>query len=304
MAGCTALVTGASGFIGSHLCQRLVQIGATIHTVSRQHHTGAVPGWCWWQGDLADLATVRDILHRSKPDVVFHLASHVSGAREREAVLPTFHSNLMSTVNLLTVASEIGCRRFILAGSMEEPDATTPDAVPCSPYAAAKWAGSAYARMFHALYQLPVVILRIFMVYGPAQRDLRKLIPYVTLSLLRGEPPRLSSGQRQVDWIYIDDVVDGILAAAQAPAIEGGTLEIGSGTLVSVRAVVEQLVDLITPGGAVPFGALPERPLEQVRVAGTAATYAKLGWQPTTPLPAGLHRTVAWYAQQLRDATL
>jgi nucleoside-diphosphate-sugar epimerase len=187
---------------------------------------------------------------------------------------------------------------------MEEPDVTTPDAIPCSPYAAAKWAGSAYARMFHALYQFPVVILRIFMVYGPAQPDLRKLVPYVTLSLLRGETPKLSSGQRQVDWVYIDDVVDGLIAAAQAPGIEGNTLEIGSGTLVSIREVVEQLRRLIAPQAVLPFGTLPERPLEQVRMADTAATYAKLGLQPATPLPIGLQRTVTWYARQLRHATL
>jgi nucleoside-diphosphate-sugar epimerase len=91
----------------------------------------------------------------------------------------------------------------------------------CSPYAAAKFAASAYGRMFHALYHTPVTILRLFMVYGPGQQDLRKLVPYVTLALLKGEMPRVSSGVREVDRIYVDDVAAGYLAAATATGVEG-----------------------------------------------------------------------------------
>jgi len=299
--GDKVLVTGASGFIGSHLCQRLASLGSEIHAISRSNFTGELPDYSWLQADLIDFARVHALLCDIKPQVIFHLASHVMGSRDREAVLPTFHSNLMSTVNLLTAASEVGCRRFILAGSLEEPDAGTPEAIPSSPYAVAKWASSAYTRMFHALYQLPTVILRIFMVYGPAQRDILKVIPYTALSLLRGEEPKLTSGQRQIDWIYVDDVVDGLIAAAQASGIEGRTLDIGSGALVSIRAVVQHLVHLIDPQAKLHFGAVPERPLEQVRVADIAKTYSQLGWQPTTSLQAGLQRTVAWYAERLQD---
>jgi UDP-glucose 4-epimerase len=99
--------------------------------------------------------------------------------------------------------------------------------VPCSPYAAAKWSVSGYARMFRALYQIPVVIAKIFMVYGSGQTDHTKLIPYVILSLLRGEAPRLSSGVRLVDWIFVDDVVDGLIGCAQTHGIDGRTVEFG-----------------------------------------------------------------------------
>ncbi len=88
--------------------------------------------------------------------------------------------------------------------------------VPGSPYAAAKTAVASYGRMFHALYGLPIVHLRVFMVYGPGPQDITKLVPYVTGCLLRGEPPRLSSGTREIDWIYIDDVVEAFVAAAHA----------------------------------------------------------------------------------------
>jgi nucleoside-diphosphate-sugar epimerase len=155
--------------------------------------------------------------------------------------------------------------------------------------------------MFHALYQLPVVILRVFMVYGPGQQDLRKLIPYVILSLLQGEAPKLSSGQRQIDWIYVEDVVAAFFAAAQVANIEGSTIDVGSGTLVSIETIVEQLVQLINPQVRPLFGALVDRPLEQVKVANVVKAYAMMKWQPVTSLEVGLQRAVDWYAQRLSN---
>lgn len=296
------LITGASGFLGSHLCSCLCRNGAEVHAVSRllrATHTSCLQ---WWQGDLGDIATVRSLLCTIKPEVIFHLSGHVTGARNLELVLSTFDSLLMSTVNLLTVATEIGCSRIVLLGSLEEPEPCHTDAAPSSPYAAAKWASSAYGRMFHELYQVPVVIARPFMTYGPGQ-DMRKIIPSVTLSLLQGQAPKLSSGQRQVDWIYVDDVVDGLLAAAQVSNVEGCTVDLGSGILIPIHAVVQQLINLVGSQVDPLFGALPDRPLEQVRVANTAYSYAKLGWQPVTSLERGLELTVGWYRRQLKFLT-
>ncbi len=291
------LVTGASGFIGSHLCRRLYHGDIEVHAVSRRKPPDDQTPINWWQGDLAELETVQNLLTELKPDVIFHLASHVVGAREVNLVMPTFYSNLMSTVNLLTVAEQIGCRRIVLSGSLEEPAQDDHEAIPCSPYAAAKWAGSAYARMFHALYHLPVVILRVFMVYGPGERHLQKLVPHVILALLRGESPKLSSGKREVDWVYVEDVVEGFLAAGQAEDVGGQTIDIGSGALVSIRTVVGHLNRMINSQIEPCFNALPDRPFEQVRVADIAKTQAMIGWKPKTTLEEGLRRTVHWYKQ-------
>jgi UDP-glucose 4-epimerase len=298
------LVTGGSGFIGSHLCRRLRRDGAEVHAISRAQHASDGNGLYWWQVDLAEAEEIQKLVRTIKPDVIFHLASHVAGARELDLVIPTFRSNLMSTVNLLTAISEMGCRRIVLAGSMEEPELESAQAIPSSPYAAAKWASSAYARMFHALYQLPVVILRVFMVYGPGQWDVRKLIPYVILSLLRGEAPKLTSGERQIDWVYVEDVIEGLLAAARSPHVEGYTIDIGSGELVPIQTIVEHLVCLINPQIQPLFGTVPNRPLEQIRVANTENAAALMGWEPVTSLEDGLKRTVDWYAQRLRENAL
>ncbi len=295
------LVTGASGFIGKHLCARLIGEGAAVHAVSRRSEPSASAGLNWWKCDVTDVDQVRSLFAETRPEVIYHLASFVSGSRDLEAVLPTFHSNLVSTVNLLALATELGCRRIVLAGSMEEPRPDEKAAVPGSPYAAAKMAGSAYARMFHALYRTPVVIAKIFMVYGPGQGDLRKLVPYVTLSLLRGEAPKLSSGTRPVDWIYVDDVVEGLLASASAPGLEGETVELGSGSMATVREVVEMLVGLNGSRVQPVFGGIEDRPFEQVRTADIAATYAQMSWRPETGLEEGLRQTVEWYGRRYPD---
>jgi nucleoside-diphosphate-sugar epimerase len=304
ISGKKVLVTGASGFIGTHLCNKLFNSGAEIHGVSRIEHSDDENNICWWQGDMADIKIARRILSDIKPDIIFHLASHVAGSRSLELVLPTFHSNLTTTVNILNVATDLMCSKIIITGSLEEPEPGDPGAIPSSPYAVAKWAGSAYARMFHALYKTPVVLARLFMVYGPGQKDLRKLVPYVTLALLRKEVPELSSGQRLVDWIYVEDVVDGLIAIAQASNGEGCTVDLGSGSLVPIRTVVQLIASMVDSEVVPAFGALPDRPMEQVKVAHTEKTYSLIGWKPETSLEKGLERTVDWYRDQLRTQKL
>lgn len=293
------LVTGASGFIGSCLCQKLLSMGAEVHGVSRTLQPKGSKNLYWWQGDLADITTVRELLTKIKPGYIFHLASCVSGSRDLGLVLPTLHSNLISTVNVLTASTETGCSRIILIGSLEEPDSGCAEVIPSSPYAAGKWCSSAYARMFYALYQTPVVNVRLFMVYGPGQKDLLKLIPYVTLSLLRDNAPKISSGKRQVDWIYVDDVVEGLLLILQSPGIEGHTVDLGSGVLVPVRTVVEKIAKIVNSKANPLFGAISERQMEQNRVAQIKNTQRIIGWKPTTSLEKGLENTVNWYKENL-----
>lgn len=293
---CKVMITGASGFLGSHLCRHLSMKEGEVHAVSRSKRDRQKDGPIWWQSDLEDIGSVRRLLEIVKPDVIFHLSGLVSGIQDRDLVLPTFHSLLTSTVNLLTVATELGCRRIVLAGSLNEPPDHA-ECIPSSPYAAAKWAGSGYGRMFHALYGTPVVIVRTFMTYGPGQES-RKLVPTVALSLLRGESPQLSSGQWEADWIYVDDVVEGFLAAAQVSKIEGATVDLGSGMLVTVRELVERLVEVVGGGAQPQFGILPDRIMEPARRAEVGRTFEILGWKPKVSLESGLQQTVEWYRAQ------
>ncbi len=296
------LVTGASGYIGPHLCHRLCKSDVEVHAIYRTKYFSEEKGLKWWQCDLTDLEAVQTLFTRIKPDVIFHMAGHAAGGRDLELVMPTFKSNLITTVNLLTVATEIGCHRIILPGSLEEPDSVSPEVIPSSPYAASKWASSAYARMFHKLYKTPVVILRVFMAYGPGKQNPLKLVPYVIKSLFNGQAPKLSSGHRQIDWVYIEDVIDGLISAAQIASVEGCSIDIGSGTSVTTRIFVENLAKLIDPNIKPIFGVLPDRSMEQVQVANIVDAYAKISWRPKTSLENGLKNTVDWYREQLKKA--
>jgi UDP-glucose 4-epimerase len=289
------LVTGGSGFLGSHLCRRLVECGAEVHATSRVERAQGEQGPRWRQADLADIGVARRLLSEVQPDIVYHLAGSVTAVPGEEFVLPTFHSLLTSTVNLLAAVTEIGCRRLILCGSLNEPQAQRGEVIPSSPYAAAKWAASGYGRMFQALYGTPTVILRTYMTYGPGQ-DRKKLIPATIGSLLKGVPPQLASGLWQADWIYVDDVIEGFLAAAQRPNLEGWTLDLGSGQLRTVRSIVEQIVTTMRSSVQPQLGVLPDRPFAPQCVANTEESLEKLGWQASTTFETGLLRTVEWYS--------
>ncbi|MDF5755027.1 NAD-dependent epimerase/dehydratase family protein [Spongiactinospora sp. TRM90649] len=298
--GKRVLVTGATGFVGGRLAARLGSLDAEVHAVSRRPQPQA-SGEVWHTADLTDPEAAGNLIRSARPDVLFHLASEVSGTRDANAVLPTLHANLGAAVNLLTaVATTRPGTRVVLAGSVEE--SREGDATPCSPYAAAKTAATSYARMFHGLWGVPVSVLRVAMVYGPGNDEPRRLVPYVTRALLRGEDPALSSGTRLIDWVYVEDVVDAFLAAAAAEKAAGGVFDVGAGERVSIRETVERLARIVGGSGRPNFGALPDRPLDNPQIADIASAEEVLGWSPATPLGDGLRATVAWYADRSRDA--
>jgi UDP-glucose 4-epimerase len=302
LSGRRLLVTGASGFIGTRLCARATELGATVHGVSRRRPDE--PGDVRWEtADLTDEHAAHALVERVRPDFVVHLASTVTGSRDIDLVLPMLRSNLVAAVSVMLACQTSGVSRVILAGSMEEPDMGDPSAVPQSPYAAAKWAALVYARHLHALYNLPVVHLRVYMVYGPGQLDLRKFVPYVTVSLLRGESPQLTSGRREIDWVYVDDVVEAFLRAAVAPGAEGTSLDVGTGELVTAHEVALRLRALVGGDAEPEFGASPDRPLERVRAADPRPAAASIGWQPRVALDEGLGRSVAFYRRWLEVST-
>ncbi|MGH3694111.1 MAG: NAD-dependent epimerase/dehydratase family protein [Pseudonocardiaceae bacterium] len=297
--GRPVLVTGATGFLGARLVERLVAGGAQVYAV-RRHGTPSQDKSIqdksirWAHLDLADATATADLIASIRPVVVFHLAGEVTGAREVDLVLPVFRNTLHSTVNVLTAVAGHGRGRVVLAGSLEEAGIGEEGTPPSSPYAVAKWAATAYAAMFRALWASEIVTLRISMAYGPGQHDRRKLVPYVIDSLLQGRAPRLTSGTRRVDWVYVDDVVEAFLAAAATPDASA-VMDIGSGSSTSIGDVVRMIANILDVDVEPDFGALPDRPHDRDRLADLTAARTLLGWKPTVGLPEGLSATVNWY---------
>lgn len=153
--------------------------------------------------------------------------------------------------------------------------------------------------MFHELYALPVVIVRLFMTYGPGQAP-EKLIPSVILSLAGGVAPKLSRGNFRGDWIYIDDAIDGIISAESSGKF-GKTIDIGTGVVSSIKDVVAITSEIIGTKTAPIWGAIPDRPNENEVAAHTVRTAKLIGWQAKTPLEAGLKKAVDWYVKEPPD---
>jgi UDP-glucose 4-epimerase len=285
-----ALVTGATGFIGAHLCVLLARRGWDVHRVSRAAAPPDGPGRPW-QADLSRATPIDEIMAAVRPDVVVHLAAKVTGVRAPEVVVPVFRDTTASTVHVLSAAQAVGVRRVVLAGSMEEPEGD-----PQSPYAAAKQAATAFAGLYRRAYGMQVVHLRIHMVYGPAQPDRGKLVPSVVASLLAGAPPQVSSGVRRVDWIHVDDVCEALVAAMTVDPAPGDPVDVGTGVRTSVREVVETLTRLSGAGVEPVFGAVADRPQEvEPRADVEAAAAALGGWRAALPLEVGLADTLDWH---------
>ena len=294
------LVTGATGFLGYHLCKTLVALGTEVYGLSRSADTTRLPeDVAPVSADLRQFDATQSAVADIKADFIFHLAGVVIVRRDSELILPTLHGNLIGTVHILLSALHTGCSRLLLVGSSEEPTGDEAPAIPTSPYAAAKMAASSYGRMFHCLYGLPVVIVKPFLTYGPRQSD-TKLVPYTILSLLRRESPQFSSGKRVCDVIYVDDVVQGMLRTAAVSGFPNGQgLDLGSGKAVTVRQIVETIHDLIGSNIQLNFGALPDRAAEMSLIADMERTRELLNWRPAWSLQDGLKKTIEWYRHRL-----
>src|SRR5262245_38397591 len=137
--GTKVLVTGAAGFIGWHVCRRLSAFDLELHATSRRELPRVAGEPIWWHADVADHAGASRIFYAVKPDIVVHLAGLTGARTDLDLVLPAYHSLATSTVNVLVLASERGCRRVVLFGSLNEPLPGLRAPIPNSPYAAAKW---------------------------------------------------------------------------------------------------------------------------------------------------------------------
>jgi nucleoside-diphosphate-sugar epimerase len=295
--GKNILVVGANGFLGRPLTNRLAAAGATICAVCRNPPKAGAENIFWWRADVADANRVKEIFSSFHPAVVFHLTSDSQGGRSLSLIPSSLRNDVIATVNVLhgAASADAMVERFVMAGSLEEPDGVEPTAV--SPYAAAKWATSGYGRMFRQLYGLDVRIVRPMMTFGPGQKEL-KLVPSTILSLLKDQHTKTGSGSRLVDWVYVDDVVEGLIAAACVPDLPCA-VDLGSGVLVSVADVAREIARQLGREHLLEIGDGARRE-EIVRVADVDKARRLLGFTATTTLPEGIARTIAFHTDPVR----
>lgn len=310
------LVTGAAGFIGSSLVDRLLADGHQVVGVDNLS-TGSASNLEQagrWRGPAGDRFTfvpadvratdLAGIVARAEPDIVFHLAAQVD---LRASVTDPLHDascNVLGTINVLEACRRSGVRRIVYAASggsrygaplrIPVSESTEPD--PLSPYAAAKFSGEVYLRAYAEMYDMAPISLGLANVYGPRQNPYGEagVIAVFGSRLLRRQPVTVyGDGTASRDYVYVGDVVDAFVRAGAAPLTTVGAFNIGTGRQTTTNEV-HRLISAAL-GGTPPPDYADARPGEVHAIALDITKAAKhLGWAPAVDLEQGLRLTIRW----------
>jgi dTDP-glucose 4,6-dehydratase len=308
----TVLVTGAGGFIGSHLVERLVVLGANVKAFVRYNSRGdrglleLVPTRVrteieFIMGDLRDADAVERAVEGS--DLVFHLGALIAIPYSYIHPCDVIETNVMGTLNVLNAARSYNVTRVVHTSTSEVYG--TARYVPIdeqhplqgqSPYSASKIGADKIAESFHLSFGLPVVTLRPFNTYGPRQ-SARAVIPTIITQALSRDTVRLGVLHPTRDLNYVSDTVEGFIKAAQAPDAIGQAINIGSGNEISIGDLATRIIGQI--GRDVDIVAdevrlRPESSEVNRLIADAERAQRLLGWESTVSLDDGLQRTIAW----------
>ena len=302
------LVTGGAGFIGSHLCRRLLASGCAVRVLDdlssgRRENLAALDGEVdLVQGDLRDEALVSAAL--AGVDYVLHHAAVASVQTSIER--PRFEQevNAVGTLQLFEAARRAGVRRVVFAASAASygKDPTAPKReemlpAPESPYAISKIAGEYYARVYSSLYGLEVVCLRYFNVFGPRQDPSSPYSGVISIfaeRMLAGAAPTVfGDGGQSRDFVYVDNVVEANMRACATPGIAGRVYNIGCGRSASLLDLVAVLNRVL--GTAIEPEFAPARPGDvRISLADITRAQRELGYEPVVHFEEGLEQTLAW----------
>jgi UDP-glucose 4-epimerase len=297
------LITGAAGFLGSALANHLAREGHQVRGIddlSAGDLQVLSPDVLFTRGDVNDRPKLWTLLQ--DVDCVYHLAARVSVPesvlypREYNAV------NVGGTVSLMEAMRDVGVHRvvYISSGAVygdqgEQPlkESHTPD--PGSPYAVSKLAGEFYVRTIGDLWGIETVSLRVFNAYGPGQHlpaSHPPVIPYFLRQAVRdGSVVVHGSGIQTRDYVFVDDVVRCMVAAATAPGLDNAVVNVGSGTETSVKELVRLVVEMTGSKAEVIYNPRTLPGVSRMR-ADLTFVYDKLGYQPRISLPEGLRLTL------------
>jgi nucleoside-diphosphate-sugar epimerase len=305
----TYLITGGAGFIGSNIAKALVAKGEKVKILDN-FNTGKKDNIAEFideieviDGDFTNEKTVQSAL--KQVDVVFHQGAIPSVPKSIQNPIESNHANVSGTLQLLQGAVEAKVSRFIYAASSSAygdsetlPKHEQLPGNPMSPYAVSKYTGELYCKVFYNLYGLETVSLRYFNVFGPRQDPNSKyaaVIPSFIKAMLNDKPPTIfGDGTQSRDFTFIDNVVAANLLAANAPKLQGESVNIGGGASIDLNSLVDEINVLLGKQIQANYG--PERPGDVKHSLADIHLAEKLiAYRPTVSFQEGLRQTVEWF---------
>lgn len=315
--GKSVLVTGAGGFIASHLVETLVTKGAQVRAFVR-YNSRNDPGLLALlpkpvleqveivPGDLRDYPAVLSVIRAN--DIIFHLGALIAIPYSYRHPREVVETNVIGTLNVLMAAYTNDVSRLIHTSSSEVYG--TAQHVPIdeshplqgqSPYAASKIGADKLAESFYCSYNLPVVTLRPFNTYGPRQ-SARAVIPTIITQALTRAVVKLGNLDARRDLTYVTDTIEGFLKIAQVPGIEGNTYNLGSGSDIRIGDLAQMIIDLIGKPVEIttdPKRIRPEKSEVQRLIADPSNAHNDLGWEAQVALEDGLIKTIQWITSHI-----
>jgi len=313
------LITGASGFIGSHTVESALERGYSVRVFLRYNSTGYVGNLrflgkklkdieIFW-GDIMDYTSVLRAV--KGVDYVIHLAAQISVPYSFQNPIDFAMNNVVGTTNILKASVECGISKFVytstseIFGGSDEPLNEDSLRIPKSPYSASKVGADAMVKSFFYTYDLNTLILRPFNTFGPRQ-SIRALIPWIIYQGLRSEKVKLGNLEPKRDFTYVKDTVEGILLAIEKETEGGDEINLGTGRSFSVMEVVEVVSKVLGKNLKVEVEEKLKRP-KKAEVFNLIADNSKakriLGWEPKWSFEEGVRETVE-YVRSLGDISL
>jgi GDP-mannose 4,6-dehydratase len=313
------LITGASGFIGSHTVESALDRGYSVRVFLRYNSTGYVGNLrflgkklkeieIFW-GDIRDYTSVLRAV--KGVDYVIHLAAQISVPYSFQNPIDFAMNNVVGTTNILKASVECGISKFVytstseIFGGSDEPLNEDSLRIPKSPYSASKVGADAMVKSFFYTYDLNTLILRPFNTFGPRQ-SIRALIPWIIYQGLRSEKVKLGNLEPKRDFTYVKDTVEGILLALEKETEGGDEINLGTGRSFSVMEVVEVVSKVLGKNLKVEVEEKLKRP-KKAEVFNLIADNSKakrvLGWEPKWSFEEGVRETVE-YVGSLGDISL
>jgi UDP-glucose 4-epimerase len=308
----SVLITGGAGFIGSHLCDRLIQCGYDVIVIDNES-TGwrgnVNPKAKYIHGDILNPADL-DSAFDGDVDIVFHLAAQVSNIKSYKDPIYDLAVNTQGTLNVLKKCLEKQIPRLLYASSMhvygQPTQIPTPETAPCNPlsyYGITKYAAERFVHRTAERGDLDFVFnvtsFRMFNVYGPRQslnNPYQGVVGVFIGNLIRNEPLTLyGSGQQSRDFIYIDDVIGAWIAAIDAPETYGHVFNLGTGKDKAILELIEVLLEMTKQSPGYPIIRKPPLEGDQEHIcADIQKAYRCLKWTPKVDMPEGIRRTLTW----------